>query len=83
MDVYAKCEVFSISYKAPFNGKARGNKPKSHMYLISLNFRVFFLWSLAVLILAVRYFLDVLQNYMAFWPLTSSFSVERDFNSVL
>ena len=27
--------------KVPFNGKARGYRPESHMYLISLIFRVF------------------------------------------
>ena len=65
----------------PFNGKVRGYTPGSHMYLISLKYsRFFFLWSLAVLFLIARYFLDVYQNYMAFWPLTSSYFVERNFS---
>ena len=33
------------------------------------------MWSLAVI---VRSFLDLFQNYMAFWPLASSFSDELD-----
>ena len=35
--------------KVPFNGKARGYRPDSHMYLISLNYCSFFLLSLAIL----------------------------------
>ena len=58
-------------------------RPKSHMYFIILNFRGFFLWSLAVLFLIARYFLDIYVNYMAFWPLILSFSFTQNFRMVL
>ena len=64
--------------KVPFNGKTRGQRLKSHIHLIGLNFHGFVLWSLAVLFLIACTFLNFYQNYMAFWPLSSSFSVERD-----
>ena len=50
------------------------------MCLISLNFCGFSLWSLAVLFQLVRSFYGILSKLYGFWPLTSSFSVERDFN---
>ena len=45
----------------------------------SLNFRDFFLWCFQI----ARFFFYFYQKHMAFWPLTSSFSVERDFNCKL
>ena len=39
--ITAQMFEYSTSFKVPFNGKARGYRPKSHMYLISLNFRGF------------------------------------------
>ena len=53
------------------------------MCFIILNFRGFFLWSLAVLFLIARYFLDIYVNYMAFWPLILSFSFTQNFRMVL
>ena len=35
-----------VCFKVPFNGKARGYWPESHMYLIGLNFRGFIFCSL-------------------------------------
>ena len=52
-------------------------------HLISLNFRDFFLWYLAVLFLDSAILFDFYQNHMAFWPQTSSFSIERNFSSDL
>ena len=45
------------------------------LHLIGLNLRGFFYGP------SWLFFLDFYQNHMAFWPLTSSFYVERDFNS--
>ena len=59
----------------------RGCWYKSHMYLIGSNFRVFFLWCLAVLFQIARFYFDFYQNHMAFWPQTSSFSFKRDFSA--
>ena len=46
------------------------------MCLISLKFRGF-LWSLVVPFQIVRSFVGFYQNYMAFWSLNLSFSVEK------
>ena len=66
---------YKLLIKVPFNWKDRGYMPESHLYLIRF-FPVFFGYSFKI----VLYFLDFFQNYIAFWFLTSSFSVEWDFN---
>ena len=50
--------------KVPFNWKARGYWPKSHMYLIGLNFRGFFL---------VVFGCSFLNSALLFWFLSKSY----------
>ena len=68
--------LFHFDFKVLFNWKARGYWLKSHTHLIDLNFRCFFP------VLFGCSFLDFYQNHMTFWPQTSNFSVERDFNII-
>ena len=60
--------------------------PKAiYMYLIGLNFRGFFpvvFGGSFICRYIACFFLDFYQNHMAFWPQTSSFSFERDFNNI-
>ena len=51
------------------------------MYLISLNFRGIFPVVLDCSFLDSALLFRFYQNYMAFWPQTSTFSFERDFSN--
>ena len=64
------------------NGRPRGLRPESHVF-DQFKFSRFFLRSLVVLFQIMHSFLDFYQNYTAFWPLTSSFPVERDLNKAI
>ena len=63
-------------FKIPFNGKGWDLGPESHVHLTGLYFHGFIFCGIWL------FFFDFYQNYMTFWPLTSSLSVERDFSTI-
>ena len=66
------------SYKVPFNKKSLWLEARQPHIFDRFEFIATYLWYMADLFSIPYTFLDFYQNYMAFWPLTSSFSDERD-----